>query len=127
MLGDNLPVSAPLQSYSKLDYMFEIHLVTYTENIQEEQEKKGFNQPILRTNCLNAFYLNFFSFFLKKKFFFSLLSSILPIQVSKKSESFRYLSRKECRMFFKFFFCRFSNCLLFTIQEWMGRFRVFSI
>ena len=34
MLRGNLPVSSPLQSYSKLDYMFEIHLVTYTETIQ---------------------------------------------------------------------------------------------
>ena len=41
MLGGNLPVSAPLQSYSKLDYMFEMHLVSYTETNQEEQEKRG--------------------------------------------------------------------------------------
>ena len=46
MLGGNLPVSAPLQSYSKLDYMFEIHLVSYTEIIQEEQEKGGVNKKV---------------------------------------------------------------------------------
>ena len=41
MLGGNLPVSAPLQSYSKLDYVFEIHLITYIETIREELEKGG--------------------------------------------------------------------------------------
>ena len=41
MLGGNLPVLAPLQNYSKLNYVFEIHLVTYTETIPEKQEKKG--------------------------------------------------------------------------------------
>ena len=41
MLGGNLPVAAPFQSCSKLDYMYEIHLVTYTETIQEEQKKRG--------------------------------------------------------------------------------------
>ena len=39
MLGGNLPFAAPFQSYSNLDFMYENHLVTYTETIQEEQEK----------------------------------------------------------------------------------------
>ena len=39
--------------------MYEIHLVTYTETREEEQEKKGFNKPILRTNYLIEFDLKF--------------------------------------------------------------------
>ena len=54
MLGGNLPVAAPFQSYSKLDYMYEIYLDTYTETIQEEQEKRGlinhFYAPTIQLN-----------------------------------------------------------------------------
>ena len=54
MLGGNLPVSAPLQSYSKLDYTIEFHLVTYTVTILGEQKKRGINKPILRTNYISV-------------------------------------------------------------------------
>ena len=43
MLGGNLSVSAPFESYSKLDCMYEILLVTYTETIQEEKNTVNIN------------------------------------------------------------------------------------
>ena len=52
MLGGNLPVAAPIQSYSKINYLYEINLATYTLTIQEEYKKKRLNKPILRNNYL---------------------------------------------------------------------------
>ena len=48
MLGGNLPGAALFQN-SKLYYLYEIHLFTYTETIQEEQKKKGLMKQFYAT------------------------------------------------------------------------------
>ena len=118
-----MPVSAPLQSYSKHDYIFNIHLVTYTESIQENRKKRRFKKSILRTNCL-IFLTCFFSF--KKNTFF-VIEHITNTSFQKNRNRLCNCPERRVAVFSNSFLCRFSNLLLNQSQEWISYCRVFSI
>ena len=129
MLGGSLPVSAPLQSYSKLDDLFEIPFVTYTETNQEEQEK-----GVLKANFTHQLY-NCFK--LKKVFSFPCYrgkeNTFLVIEHTTNTSFQNNRSRlcncpeRSVAVLSTSFLCRFSNFRLYQSREWMGYCRVFSI